>query len=1446
MAIPLVFWGQSPPTHEITCICRSEDKKGFATASKSGQICLWDIYRERETEKLKVRPRCLMFGHSSEAISLCFVRNHTGERDMVASLSRKGTICLWDGKEGSCLRYVNIPGHHTGIKALSRQKYGESLIALYGMYSCIYILDSTTLEVICTLKAAHNPNWNAQICFISNVERRDALLSLTVAGVAKHWLLPSRSEMKETGELYEETSKTLDFNNPLSVSSCTHHTHCTMLVVRRDAWQLYDVTGGKMKLLMIHACEPSVDAWKEGEYLDYRNIIVWSKNDGRGFVYKLSPRCVPGIEKELEESISSTTTAGCHVAFILGCPAPTGGFPLASYLDKYWQIQGDKEGRVYLWDIRRIRDEITESQSDDPIPPDTDSCIANSWGPPAMPCGLTDMLYPPDTAPPPISCGTYLSSFGRLVCGQDDGCILVLSAIQAATVLMLQPKKFSRGWPQYCRMSGHKGRVNCLLHPGSHSKAYNVDHLLSGGSDFTVRLWDLYSGNLVHTFAVHGGGVKSILSCPADINPRLQTCVCSIAEDYSVAILSTSERKCLLVAASHSSPVESVRFRLEEDFLLVSCTNGRLYVWQIETGSLDRSVEGETAQIILNSSTDTSRLSQTAHSSDMALQVRSLRASPGDSMIQVLLFEPTLLINRLAKMEKLEEMKPKVKEPKKQVDAFKTYVSARRHYGSGVGRPPTSSARAPARRGSTDPLARSYSLVGVAPSEIAPPSDPRAQERAREALGMVVASQTKSEQLTREAPGTIINIVRILLSCLHAWNLDESLDKSCEDVLGLIRPARPVSFGFYSKGCLSLVLPGWGLKSRPKLDSQMSADLDGPVRGRTESLGETFNNIAPSTTPQDGGMAYPSAMADGGEVRTDPQSKLKRGNSVSVGFTFDQKYHIRWQFSQSLTTQHLLTMVSLTNTLMNQSVGAHALASNVRRKKNTSESSLDEDSDSDSEESHTTKDNLIRAYWSQVAALHCVMLPERMQGKFRPPHLPVLASRFLDPCQAIREASQALLQAELKRIGSAGRKELVTFWASKLQSLTGLKSAAEKMKRGSEAGDILSLEAVGPVPSHAQQCTALIILGMIGAEFHSSSSQARKKSVDIKGGHRSVSDLETLDPAIARQTAKTLQAVLLESPSSKSPLHSNLRCSAAELIGRGFNLWEKYVDIPQVVMGLLDLVIQYSPIAVGKEEKAKKSSAKSLKFVSEVAHKALNLMVILRPITMVTTLAKEIALFLASQHVTHFPHSSLPPVQVGVTPPPSTAGIVTPPTTLLPLAKGEVLELLRVVMEKCSHQLQLQLLEVVDIVLFCLDPDQLKKRNFLELFPAFAKMSNISYSPKTKRLAVGARSGQVGLYDLKQGRTQMMNAHSHAVTVLMFSEDGKLLATYAYGDSTLSMWQIGTSLFGINQTPRFVNSWPAISSSSASSYINYVRLEWSGSRSIILHMPGGVECKYSL
>ena len=37
---------------------------------------------------------------------------------------------------------------------------------------------------------------------------------------------------------------------------------------------------------------------------------------------------------------------------------------------------------------------------------------------------------------------------------------------------------------------------------------------------------------------------------------------------------------------------------------------------------------------------------------------------------------------------------------------------------------------------------------------------------------------------------------------------------------------------------------------------------------------------------------------------------------------------------------------------------------------------------------------------------------------------------------------------------------------------------------------------------------------------------------------------------------------------------------------------------------------------------------------------------------------------------------------------------------------------------------------------------------------------------------------------------QVLNAHSYPITALNFSDDGKMLATYAYGDSTLAIWLV--------------------------------------------------------
>ena len=74
------------------------------------------------------------------------------------------------------------------------------------------------------------------------------------------------------------------------------------------------------------------------------------------------------------------------------------------------------------------------------------------------------------------------------------------------------------------------------------------------------------------------------LMCFCCMQPRYQSCICSVALDYSVAILSIAERNCVFLASCHAAPVECVRWRPLEDFLIVGCSDGNVFVWQLETG----------------------------------------------------------------------------------------------------------------------------------------------------------------------------------------------------------------------------------------------------------------------------------------------------------------------------------------------------------------------------------------------------------------------------------------------------------------------------------------------------------------------------------------------------------------------------------------------------------------------------------------------------------------------------------------------------------------------------------------------------------------------------------------------------------------------------------------------------------------------------------------------
>lgn len=118
---------------------------------------------------------------------------------------------------------------------------------------------------------------------------------------------------------------------------------------------------------------------------------------------------------------------------------------------------------------------------------------------------------------------------------------------------------------------------------------------------------------------------------------------------------------------------------------------------------------------------------------------------------------------------------------------------------------------------------------------------------------------SKSKPLTLLEYNLTMDTAKLFMSCLHAWGLNSVLDELCLDRLGMLKPHCSVSFGLLSRGGhMSLMLPGYNQ----------------PVgRAAWEELGRK------------------ASVTEG----------LGKGT---------------YGVSRAVTTQHLLSVISLANTLM--------------------------------------------------------------------------------------------------------------------------------------------------------------------------------------------------------------------------------------------------------------------------------------------------------------------------------------------------------------------------------------------------------------------------------------------------------------------------------------------------------------------------------------------------
>lgn len=105
-----------------------------------------------------------------------------------------------------------------------------------------------------------------------------------------------------------------------------------------------------------------------------------------------------------------------------------------------------------------------------------------------------------------------------------------------------------------------------------------------------------------------------------------------------------------------------------------------------------------------------------------------------------------------------------------------------------------------------------------------------------------------------------------------------------------------------------------------------------------------------------------------------------------------------------------------------------------------------------------------------------------------------------------------------------------------------------------------------------------------------------------------------------------------------------------------------------------------------------------------------------RPAAFITTMAKEVARYNAMQQ-------NAQTLNINMN------------NNVLNKAKPEILRGVELLIEKMQTEMSDLLVQLMDIILHCLDPNQLKNRGLQEVFPAVCKFNQVSHCSATRRIA---------------------------------------------------------------------------------------------------------------
>uniref|UniRef100_A0A915CPE1 Uncharacterized protein n=1 Tax=Ditylenchus dipsaci TaxID=166011 RepID=A0A915CPE1_9BILA len=719
------------------------------------------------------------------------------------------------------------------------------------------------------------------------------LLVFSVSGMIKLWSLNDLDKRDPGHVIYEDESKTMTSQN-VQFIACSHLNTRMMLVICTNSWQIVDPSN--LKQLIISEC--AIEGI-QGCIIDIDRVAIGFA-DSTIVLFQLPRSKLVGKQIRERFGDSPTNIGNIDQPFVFALvkgisTSPT--TPLWSTVQFHFDTRTSSDGRR-----RRVAYRVDQhgSLSVWHIPKNYD-LLVNEFIRSRKP-----VVYEPTIRQSFAEVWNRLNPSPPNISGTDDDHFIT------ATVYVGNQNKlfFGREDGSILMMNACHAIMNQLL---DNPNIENINHRVLCG---------------------HSAAVNCFLY-PYEDSPR-----------YDSQILLSGD----------------VKWRPLDDFMLLRCEDDSVYVWEIETCNLDRIVTGLITEDVMEACKEQIGLMDAEDEAGASQAVQMFRAlknknvavikkiaAHGDdkntnadmfstSTAHLVLFNVDNLITGLLSMDYELSSHPSHFNDQNSIEnkpSLSTLMSKKAEQHLHQNHLPNSN--------------NNSGTNFLQSNSVSPKSIQSSNTTANNSLLMPQRWQTET--------GLYMDTARLLLSLLHAWNMDENLDPICLKNLKLLKPKVPICYGTISrKGHISLYMP-YCTGKLPALNDlsyqNFSKILDG---SKIEVCSVSINNSAPSV--RDCVVQYFDVIPQPAFTPDCQETSLRRVSSTK---------------------------------------------------------STDSTADNESQQ--------IKQGWSNVAALHCVLLPDLVKPStsYAAPRIDLLARRWQDNCIEIRDASQALLIREFERLGPQGK-----------------------------------------------------------------------------------------------------------------------------------------------------------------------------------------------------------------------------------------------------------------------------------------------------------------------------------------------------------------------------------------------------------------------------------------